>query len=108
MRGKAHGAKQKIKQEKSEQAEGQPSVVEIVALVPGMGSGQDGWNDKADHQAEEHCQKDSGGIELQNAESITVPLGIPEQKLTDKGTERGGKHTDMQIALKIQFFQVQI
>ena len=100
----AHGMVHKIIQEKTEQAKSQAAVIEVIPLMPGMGARKDGRDYKAQHNAEKHGQGHPGGIEFQDTKSIAAPLGIAEEEFADKRAERGGKHTDVQVVVKIQLF----
>ena len=55
--------------------------------MPGVGARENGWDDKADHQAEENGQDDAGEVQLHPSEDKAAALCVAEQKFADKGTE---------------------
>ena len=104
----AHGLVHEVVDEKAEEPEGQTAVVQVIALVPGLCSRQNGWDHIAQHEAEEEGQGHAGTRQVCLSEDKVAALGVAEEKFTDKGGKGGSKHTDMEVALKIKPFVVQI
>ena len=67
-----------IVDKETEKAEGQSAVVQVVALMPGSGSGKDSRDHIAQHNAESDSHGHAGLSQVDMAENKAVPLGIAE------------------------------
>ena len=104
----AHSPVQKAEEKESEHTVGQTAVVEKVAFVPGIDPGKDSRSDESEDEHEHDSQKTSAQSDRDRSCSVHIALYIAEQKLTDKGGKAGRKHTDMQVIIVVEFFQLQI
>ena len=95
-RGKAERTVEQRVRANTEDTDGKPRLIHIVALLYCRYTGEQRGNDKARKRAENDCEDHAGKAELDRSE-VELSDGVTEKQVADEGCERGGEHGDVQI-----------
>ena len=92
--------------ENTENTDGKAGLVHIVSAEHGRRAGEQGRDKESRKNAEHEREDDAKDAEAADLERASG--GIVEQKVADKGRERGGEHGQMQVVPDRDLFDVAI
>lgn len=95
-RGKSERTVEQCVRANTEDTDGKPRLIHIVALLYCGYTGEQRGNDKARKRAENDCEDHAGKAELDCSE-VELTDGVTEEQVADEGRKRGGEHGDVQI-----------